>query len=56
MNALSAAKSRAVSKEKCAFNISKTEAWSSVGVAFVGGCGDAASFVPAKTFTRQVRS
>src|ERR1700730_16555091 len=35
-------------------NISHTDAWLSLGLAFVGGCGDAASFVLAKTFTGHV--
>jgi uncharacterized membrane protein YoaK (UPF0700 family) len=35
-------------------NISKTGTWLSFGLAFVGGYGDAASFVLAKTFTGHV--
>ena len=35
-------------------NISQTDAWLSSGLAFVGGYGDAASFVLAKTFTGHV--
>src|ERR1700730_2991975 len=35
-------------------NISPTDAWLSLGLAFVGGYGDAASFVLAKTFTGHV--
>jgi len=35
-------------------NISHTDAWLSLGLAFVGGYGDAASFVLAKTFTGHV--
>jgi len=35
-------------------NINQTEAWLSLGLAFVGGYGDAASFVLAKTFTGHV--
>ena len=35
-------------------NISHTDAWLSIGLAFVGGYGDAASFVLAKTFTGHV--
>jgi uncharacterized membrane protein YoaK (UPF0700 family) len=35
-------------------NISQTDAWLSFGLAFVGGYGDAASFVLAKTFTGHV--
>jgi uncharacterized membrane protein YoaK (UPF0700 family) len=35
-------------------NISQTDAWLSLGLAFVGGYGDAASFVLAKTFTGHV--
>jgi len=35
-------------------NISRTDAWLSLGLAFVGGYGDAASFVLAKTFTGHV--
>jgi uncharacterized membrane protein YoaK (UPF0700 family) len=34
-----------------ATNIRATDAWLSFGLAFVGGYGDAASFVLAKTFT-----
>ncbi len=36
------------------FNISQNGAWLSYGFAFVGGYGDAASFVLAKTFTGHV--
>jgi uncharacterized membrane protein YoaK (UPF0700 family) len=35
-------------------NINQTDAWLSCGLAFVGGYGDAASFVLAKTFTGHV--
>jgi len=35
-------------------NISQTDAWLSLGLAFIGGYGDAASFVLAKTFTGHV--
>src|SRR5882724_3963974 len=35
-------------------NISQTDAWLSLGLAVVGGYGDAASFVLAKTFTGHV--
>jgi uncharacterized membrane protein YoaK (UPF0700 family) len=35
-------------------NINQTDAWLSYGLAFVGGYGDAASFVLAKTFTGHV--
>ena len=35
-------------------NIGQTDAWLSLGLAFVGGYGDAASFVLAKTFTGHV--
>jgi uncharacterized membrane protein YoaK (UPF0700 family) len=35
-------------------NIRQTDAWLSVGLAFVGGYGDAAGFVLAKTFTGHV--
>jgi uncharacterized membrane protein YoaK (UPF0700 family) len=35
-------------------NISQTGAWLSLGLAFIGGYGDAASFVLAKTFTGHV--
>jgi uncharacterized membrane protein YoaK (UPF0700 family) len=35
-------------------NISHSDAWLSLGLAFVGGYGDAASFVLAKTFTGHV--
>ena len=35
-------------------NISHTDAWLSLGLAFVGGYGDAASFALAKTFTGHV--
>jgi uncharacterized membrane protein YoaK (UPF0700 family) len=35
-------------------NISHTDAWLSLGLAFVGGYGDAVSFVLAKTFTGHV--
>lgn len=35
-------------------NINRTDAWLSYGLAFVGGYGDAASFVLAKTFTGHV--
>ena len=35
-------------------NIRQTDAWLSFGLAFVGGYGDAASFVLAKTFTGHV--
>jgi uncharacterized membrane protein YoaK (UPF0700 family) len=35
-------------------NISQTDVWLSLGLAFVGGYGDAASFVLAKTFTGHV--
>jgi uncharacterized membrane protein YoaK (UPF0700 family) len=35
-------------------NISHTDAWLSLGLAFVGGYGDAAGFVLAKTFTGHV--
>jgi uncharacterized membrane protein YoaK (UPF0700 family) len=35
-------------------NIRHTDAWLSLGLAFVGGYGDAASFVLAKTFTGHV--
>jgi uncharacterized membrane protein YoaK (UPF0700 family) len=35
-------------------NISQTDRWLSFGLAFVGGYGDAASFVLAKTFTGHV--
>ena len=35
-------------------NISQTDMWLSLGLAFVGGYGDAASFVLAKTFTGHV--
>ena len=35
-------------------NISQTDTWLSYGLAFVGGYGDAASFVLAKTFTGHV--
>jgi uncharacterized membrane protein YoaK (UPF0700 family) len=35
-------------------NINRTDAWISYGLAFVGGYGDAASFVLAKTFTGHV--
>jgi uncharacterized membrane protein YoaK (UPF0700 family) len=35
-------------------NISHTDGWPSLGLAFVGGYGDAASFVLAKTFTGHV--
>jgi uncharacterized membrane protein YoaK (UPF0700 family) len=35
-------------------NIRQTDTWVSVGLAFVGGYGDAASFVLAKTFTGHV--
>jgi uncharacterized membrane protein YoaK (UPF0700 family) len=35
-------------------NINQTDAWLSSGLAFVGGYGDAASFVLAKTFTGHV--
>jgi uncharacterized membrane protein YoaK (UPF0700 family) len=35
-------------------NINQTDAWVSYGLAFVGGYGDAASFVLAKTFTGHV--
>jgi len=35
-------------------NIHQTDAWLSFGLAFVGGYGDAASFVLAKTFTGHV--
>ena len=35
-------------------NISQTDTWLSFGLAFVGGYGDAASFVLAKTFTGHV--
>jgi uncharacterized membrane protein YoaK (UPF0700 family) len=35
-------------------NISQTDKWPSLGLAFVGGYGDAASFVLAKTFTGHV--
>jgi uncharacterized membrane protein YoaK (UPF0700 family) len=43
-----------MSKEKVLSNISQTDAWLSSGLAFVGGYGDAASFVLAKTFTGHV--
>jgi hypothetical protein len=32
-------------------NINQTDAWLSYGLAFVGGYGDAASFVLAKTYS-----
>jgi uncharacterized membrane protein YoaK (UPF0700 family) len=35
-------------------NLNQTDAWISYGLAFVGGYGDAASFVLAKTFTGHV--
>jgi uncharacterized membrane protein YoaK (UPF0700 family) len=35
-------------------NTSQTGMWLSLGLAFVGGYGDAASFVLAKTFTGHV--
>ena len=35
-------------------NLSQTDTWLSLGLAFVGGYGDAASFVLAKTFTGHV--
>jgi uncharacterized membrane protein YoaK (UPF0700 family) len=35
-------------------NVDQTDAWLSYGLAFVGGYGDAASFVLAKTFTGHV--
>jgi uncharacterized membrane protein YoaK (UPF0700 family) len=35
-------------------NISQSDAWLSLGLAFIGGYGDAASFVLAKTFTGHV--
>jgi uncharacterized membrane protein YoaK (UPF0700 family) len=35
-------------------NIRQTDTWLSFGLAFVGGYGDAASFVLAKTFTGHV--
>ena len=35
-------------------NIRQTDIWLSLGLAFVGGYGDAASFVLAKTFTGHV--
>jgi uncharacterized membrane protein YoaK (UPF0700 family) len=35
-------------------NISHTDTWLSLGLAFIGGYGDAASFVLAKTFTGHV--
>jgi hypothetical protein len=35
-------------------NVNQTDAWLSYGLAFVGGYGDAASFVLAKTFTGHV--
>ena len=35
-------------------NIRSTDAWFSFGLAFVGGYGDAASFVLARTFTGHV--
>ena len=35
-------------------NVSRTDMWLSLGLAFVGGYGDAASFVLAKTFTGHV--
>ncbi len=35
-------------------NIRQTDAWLSFGLAFVGGYGDAASFILAKTFTGHV--
>jgi len=35
-------------------NISQTDRWLSIGLAFVGGYGDAAGFVLAKTFTGHV--
>lgn len=41
-------------KKSVLTNISQTDAWLSLGVAFVGGYGDAASFVLAKTFTGHV--
>ena len=43
-----------MSKKKVLSNISQTDAWLSSGLAFVGGYGDAASFVLAKTFTGHV--
>jgi uncharacterized membrane protein YoaK (UPF0700 family) len=35
-------------------DIRRTDTWLSVGLAFVGGYGDAASFILAKTFTGHV--
>jgi uncharacterized membrane protein YoaK (UPF0700 family) len=35
-------------------NIRQTDTWLSFGLAFVGGYGDAASFILAKTFTGHV--
>ena len=35
-------------------NVNQTDTWLSYGLAFVGGYGDAASFVLAKTFTGHV--
>jgi uncharacterized membrane protein YoaK (UPF0700 family) len=35
-------------------NIRQTDTWLSLGLAFVGGYGDAAGFVIAKTFTGHV--
>ena len=35
-------------------NIGQTDKWLSLGLAFVGGYGDAASFVVAQTFTGHV--
>jgi uncharacterized membrane protein YoaK (UPF0700 family) len=35
-------------------NIRQTDTWLSLGLAFVGGYGDAAGFVLAKTFTGHV--
>jgi uncharacterized membrane protein YoaK (UPF0700 family) len=54
MNALSAPKAAQCQRRSVLSNISQTGAWLSYGFAFVGGYGDAASFVLAKTFTGHV--
>jgi uncharacterized membrane protein YoaK (UPF0700 family) len=54
MNALSASSAGQCQRRSVLSNISQTDAWLSLGLAFVGGYGDAASFVLAKTFTGHV--
>jgi uncharacterized membrane protein YoaK (UPF0700 family) len=54
MNALSAQKAARCQRRSVLSNIHHTDAWLSLGLAFVGGYGDAASFVLANTFTGHV--